>query len=48
MTIMKYDCKVVYALNADVPQKALSECSQSYVLEGTWNNVVVNQYKKAG
>ena len=48
MTKMKYDCKVVYARNADVPQKALFECSQSYVLEGTWNNVVVNQYQKAG
>ena len=35
MTKMKYDCKVVYALNADVPQNALSKCSQSYVLEGT-------------
>ena len=34
MTKMKCDCKVVYALNTDVPQKALSECSQSYVIGG--------------
>ena len=31
---MKYDCKVVYARNPDLPQKALSECGQSYVIEG--------------
>ena len=42
MTKMKCDCKVVYALNTDVPQKALSECSKIMLLEGTWSNVVVN------
>ena len=34
MTKMKCDCKVVYALNTGVPRKALSECSQSYVIGG--------------
>ena len=29
MTKMKCDCKVVYACNLDVPQKVLSERSQS-------------------
>ena len=33
MTKMKCDSKVVYACNPDVPQKALSERSQSYVIE---------------
>ena len=32
MTKMKCDCKVVYACNLDVPQKVLSERSQSYVI----------------
>ena len=32
MTKMKCNCKCVYARNPDVPQKALSECSQSYVI----------------
>ena len=31
---MKCDCKVVYACNPDVPQKDLSERSQSYVIGG--------------
>ena len=29
---MKCDCKAVYACNPDVPQKPLSERSQSYVI----------------
>ena len=33
MTKMKCDCKVAQARNPDVPQKALSERSQSYVIE---------------
>ena len=32
MTKMKCDCKVVYACNPGVPQKALSERSKSYVI----------------
>ena len=32
MAKMKCDCEVVYARNPDVPQKALFECSQSYVI----------------
>ena len=32
MTKMKCDCKVVYAYNPGVPQKALSERSKSYVI----------------
>ena len=32
MTKMTCDCKVVYACNPDVPQKDLSERSQSYVI----------------
>ena len=34
MTKMKCDFKTVQARNPDVPQKALSERSQSYVTEG--------------
>ena len=34
MTKVKCDCKVVYASNPDVPQKALPECSQSYDIGG--------------
>ena len=45
---MKYDCKVVYACNPDVPQKSLSELSQSHVIGEDLNKVVVNQYKEAG
>ena len=32
MTKMKCACKGVYACNPDVPQKSLSELSQSYVI----------------
>ena len=34
MTKMKCNCKVVYARNPGVPQKALSERSESYVIGG--------------
>ena len=34
MTNMKCYCKVVYACNLDVPQKALSETNHFYVIGG--------------
>ena len=34
MTKTKCDCKVVYARKPEVPQKALSERCQSYVVGG--------------
>ena len=40
---MKLDCQVVYAHYPDVPQKALSERSEKYVIVGNLNNAVVNQ-----
>ena len=46
MAKMKCYCKVVYASNPEVPQKALSDRSESYVIGGNVNNVVVNQYKE--
>ena len=46
MAKMKCYCKVVYASNPEVPQKTLADRSESYVIGGNLNNVVVNQYKE--
>lgn len=37
--------EIVYVRNPDLTKKALSKQSQSYVIGGNGNNIVLNQYK---